>query len=1045
MVWMLAETPCGLKNVLDRLQAGQGNLSLPSLFGDEEKMAELTPFALKDAPSLIEAVYPVQKISFEAQQERTSVQSQTLTGLGSYWKGRKPLILVRSIILGSLLPQTNNREKDLALFEMLLGFDPLSLSKRAITLGSIKPIDILSSVSLHNPWDFFSHNLKDDNEYYREVSTLQAPFDSNELGLKIKWRKDIDDNEKIPLFKQYLDGLTTYEDKSLLCKRPEECDQVWLYDHIWGHVNTHLSEFSINAYSFDELVRQLGILRFGHKPKVGDVFSGGGSIPFEAARLGCDAFASDLNPIACMLTWGTTNIIGAPTEERKKIERAQQKLVDAVEEEITSLGLEHDSKGNRAKSFLCCLETKCPETGWIVPLIPSLVVSKSRNVVARLRADYTVKRFEVDIIADVSNEELKQAEKGTIQDGSLVYELDGKTYRTPIKTLRGDYKDVGGGSKNRLRKWNKNDTKPQPGDIFNERIYAILWITKDTVNLGRQSTFFASVTKEDREREEQLERIVQSNLPAWHELGLIPDMEIEAGDETTRLGRERGWSYWHHLYTPRQLLVAGIVKKKIFEQPVDVQPVLLLSLAKMLDWSSKLCRYGTGAARESITQTFYNQAFNTNFAYGVRSFVTGKNYLFLTSSSSPTNGKLVIQNQQAADVSVDCDYWITDPPYADAVNYHEIAEFFIAWLRKNPPCPFDKWTWDSRRALAIKGSGDDFRKGMVNAYKAMADHMPDNGMQCVMFTHQNASVWSDMIGIFWASGLQVVGAWYIATETNTELKKGGYVQGTVILMLRKRASGENAGFKQRLLPAVRAEVKSQIETMMHLNDEIKDKLGEPVFNDSDLQMAGYAAALKVLTSYTHIGGEDVTSFALRPRTKGEVTVVDEIVQQAAEAANSLLVPDGLSANAWQKMNGIQRFYLRMMDIETTGASKLDNYQNFAKAFRVEDYSRVMGNMAASKAQLKRIPEFTSRDLTDSTELGASWLGHLIIGLQQILNEKDPQIVIGQLQLDLPDFMEVRPVLIDILIFIENKAPEKATRDAAEVLGARLKNMRALGQ
>ena len=56
----------------------------------------------------------------------------------------------------------------------------------------------------------------------------------------------------------------------------------------------------------------------------------------------------------------------------------------------------------------------------------------------------------------------------------------------------------------------------------------------------------------------------------------------------------------------------------------------------------------------------------------------------------------------------------------------------------------------------------------------------------------------------------------------------------------------------------------------------------------------------MLTSYTHIGGEDVTSFALRPRTKGEVTVVDEIVQQAAEAANSLLVPEGLSADTWQK-------------------------------------------------------------------------------------------------------------------------------------------------
>src|SRR5690606_40934296 len=121
-----------------------------------------------------------------------------------------------------------------------------------------------------------------------------------------------------------------------------------------------------------------------------------------------------------------------------------------------------------------------------------------------------------------------------------------------------------------------------------------------------------------------------------------------------------------------------------------------------------------------------------------------------------------------------------------------------------------------------------------------------------------------------------------ATETNAAIKKGSFVQGTVILMLKKRVAGERTGFKQRLLPAVRQEVASQIETMMHLNDTVKSHHGEPVFNDSDLQMAGYAAALKALTAYTHIGGEDVTSFALRPRARGEVTVVDEIVQQAAE-------------------------------------------------------------------------------------------------------------------------------------------------------------------
>ncbi len=149
--------------------------------------------------------------------------------------------------------------------------------------------------------------------------------------------------------------------------------------------------------------------------------------------------------------------------------------------------------------------------------------------------------------------------------------------------------------------------------------------------------------------------------------------------------------------------------------------------------------------------------------------------------------------------------------------------------------------------LPLKAPGDDFRRGMVATYKAMAEHMPENGMQCVMFTHQDTGVWSDMVGIFWAAGLQVVAAWYIATETTSELKKGGYVQGTVTLLLKKRPSGDRPGFRQRILPAVRTEVQRQIETMMHLNDEVRSTHGEPVFNDSDLQMAGYAAALKVLT------------------------------------------------------------------------------------------------------------------------------------------------------------------------------------------------------
>lgn len=997
----------------------------------------LTPFALKDAPALIESVFPAQKVSYESQRERKAGPGQTLTALGSFWKGRKPLILVRAVVLGILLPQTNDAEADLEIFEKLMAFDDEGLARRALDNNGLKPKEIAARIHLDKPFQYFRAKIEAPGLSGGELAQWTFPLNCDEHGISIRWQKDISQEDKLDIYRKALTTFDTYEERASLCKRPEEVDEAWLFAPVWSAVNHHYAHLGINAHSFPDLIEQLGILRYGHRPRVGDTFSGGGSIPFEAARLGCDVYASDLNPIACMLTWGALNIIGSNPENHAAIKQAQLEAAKAVDEEIIALGIEHDESGNRAKAYLYCLETRCPETGWIVPLSPSWVVSPRQGVIAKLIPNPSLKRFDIELEFGVSAAALEIAQQGTVRDGDLVYELNGKTYRKPIRTLRGDFRGSDGSSGTRLRRWEKNDFKPRTDDVFQERLYAIQWITKESLSQPRYETFFSAVNDADLAREKKVEDIVAANLAIWQECGFVPDMAIEPGFNTTQPIRERGWGYWHHLFSPRDLLKLALLRQQIGE------PELIPEFCGTLDFCSKLSRwivrFSAGGGSDFTSNVFSNQALNTLYNWANRSFFDQD---FVQSyQNSPISTECQVVCSPSHELTTHQDIFITDPPYADAVNYEEITEFFIAWVRKNPPKPFDQWVWDSRRALAIKGAGDDFRRGMVAAYRAMADHMPPTGMQCVMFTHQDTGVWSDMVGIFWAAGLQVVAAWYIATETTSELKKGGYVQGTVILMLKKRPAGDRSGFKQRILPAVRSEVQRQIETMMHLNNEVKSKHGEPVFNDSDLQMAGYAAALKVLTAYTQIGGEDVTTLALRPRLRGEVTVVDEIVQQAAEAANNLLVPEGLAADTWAKLTGIERFFLRMMDMETTGAAKLDNYQNFAKAFRVEDYTRVMGSMSANQARLKRIAEFASRDLTDSTELGASRLGRLIIGVQQVLAETEPQAIVSQLQAEMADFLEVRSLLVDLLGFIERKAPETHVRAAAEVLGARLRNLR----
>ena len=119
-------------------------------------MTTLTPFALQHTPALIESVFPAQKVSFESQRERKAGAGQTLTALGSYWKGRKPLILVRAIVLGSLLPPTEDAEKDLEIYEQLMAFDKGGLARRALANNAFKPKEIVQSLELNNPWDYFA-------------------------------------------------------------------------------------------------------------------------------------------------------------------------------------------------------------------------------------------------------------------------------------------------------------------------------------------------------------------------------------------------------------------------------------------------------------------------------------------------------------------------------------------------------------------------------------------------------------------------------------------------------------------------------------------------------------------------------------------------------------------------------------------------------------------------------------------------------------------------------------------------------------------------
>lgn len=973
----------------------------------QEKSA-IVPFSLKDTPSLIEKAWPTAKISAETQKERKAVQGQTLTGLGSYWKGRKPLILTRACVLASLMPATDDLERDVEIFEKLMGMSD----------------------------ETFGRRYEGGPTAFAKLFPDHAMEVADDTGRSWVWRDDLDPRERQRRIAHAFMDLP-YAQRLEKVKRPEELAELELLNGIWDEVNEHLGT---TARSISQLVEQLGTMRFGRRPLLADTFSGSGSIPFEAARVGCDVIASDLNPIACMLSWASFNIVGASPERHAEIVREMRQIANRVDETITDMDIEHDADGNRAKLYLYCLETKCPRTGWMVPLSPTWMISKKRDTIARLVPDHANKRYDIEILNGVTDKEVKEAETGTIRSGRVFHPMLDDDLGISIKEIRGDYRDDDGANANRLRPWEINDVRPSKDDIFQERLYAIQWMDAKDLKKGKGNprTWFASVTPEDLEREEKVTLYVERHLAEWQRDGFVSDMKIEPGNKTDEPIRTRGWTYWHHLFCARQILFTSLALKE-----AKASPEGCTFAAKFIDWNSKLCRYGTGAARESVAQTFYNQAINPFPNYGVRSFGFARSYLEDVPANSPLAGRGNLVSRRASEAQEQVDVYITDPPYADAVQYDEITEFFIAWLRKNPPEPFNEWIWDSRRNLAIKGEGQSFKSAMIDAYGAMTEHMSDNGLQIVQFTHQDAKTWSDMAQIFWGAGLQVVQDWYVSTETMTELKKGGYVQGTHMIVLKKRQS-DQSGYQDEIVHEIRDEVERQIKEMIGLNDQMDAARGENIFNDADLQMAGYAAALRVLTAYTKIDGIDMTREALRPRKKGEKTLVDELTEFAVQTANEFLVPEGLERELWMELNGAERFYLKMTDIEEAGQAKLDQFQNFAKAFRVSDYDEMMDSKSPNDATLKTAIKLGKSSMAEGTPFGRDSIVRLALrGIWRVAKEDEVDDVLEELREMIPDYLRKRDTLRQIVAYVAAKRadtdPDEAS--AARILGTAIQTER----
>ena len=933
--------------------------------------------------SFIEQQFPVAKISAESYKERMAGagSSQTLTGVGKWW-GRKPLVLVRACLVGLLMPVSADPKRDREIFLKIMTIDEEGLWRRKSKPIAQEELETLLTEGERRRW-----------------------LCDSKSKLKPRWTQDLSAEER-NLVQRVAFARLNYSEKIDYCLRPEQIDGP--SEAAWAEINAHLGT---KASTLPELIRELGVRRFGHVPKVGDPVCGGGSIPFEAARLGCAVYGSDLSPVAALLTWGALNLVGGNAATRDKVRKIQQAAFEATRKEIDGWGLETNDKGWRHEQLYYVVEAKSPATALWVPLAPSWVISEKYRVCAVIRKNATKGHYEIEIVTGADAKTMAAAKKGPLQNGRLVCPETGDSYA--IADLRGDRR-VNGETVYGLRLWENEDLVPRPDDTFQERLYCVRWAKPGGERV------FAAPDEADLAREAKALGLIRERFHDWQAKGYIPSSRVPHGAETTRLYRERGWTHWHHLFTPRQLLMLGsFTKNAVAPDPSEPLRVgtAAVGVGAAVDNLSRLCGVNPHASKGpgSTNHVFMSPpSLNPQVVIGSRPLDGIRKFLCTDFTDAPLAGPAARSTlRDARDVDERADIWFTDPPYADAINYHELTDYFLAWYERLLPTAFKEWRFQDVIALAVQGAGADFKHAMVDIYVRLGHQMPDNGLQLVQFTHQNPGVWGDLGMILWASGLRVAAAWTISTETAIGgIKKGNYVQGTVNLVLRKRTEQRSAWLDE-IYPLIEDEVKRQLDSMTALDDE-----SDPNFGDTDYQLAAYAAALRVLTQFSDIEGMDIRHELFRERAKGEKSEFEKVIDRAVEIACNHLTPRGFDEFHWKGLTATERLYLKGLELERHREARAGAYQELARGFGAREYTNLYAEAKANQVRFKTAHEFRRQQL-GGEGFGSTLTRHVLYAVHEAVRTENAREGLNYLKTDgSVDYWGKRKAILALLTYLK---------------------------
>ena len=643
----------------------------------------------------------------------------------------------------------------------------------------------------------------------------------------------------------------------------------------------------------------------GRSPKILDLFAGGGAIPIEAARLGCESYALDYNPVAhlielCTLVypqkygawlatdvdrWGKTilkRLLAEVGDLYPSVNVPSGKQV-ATQESLFGADVELSGEAREPVSYIWVRTVPCRKPGCaaVVPLVRQSWLRKKRGSVAAVprvsKSRESGLRLKWEIVAGRSAKDVgADSDEQTGAGGSACLACSTAVSSEYVKecSIAGSLGEVLAavvvdGSKSKLYLPPSATSAP------------------DTAHCMKR-----------------VERVLAN-------ADIAPlDDRMNTEDSTTVAGRGYGIEFWHQLFTPRQLLVlvtlvkhVRLAHREMLESGMDadraraVATYLSMAFGRLANSFTKFCRW-QGQDLQTIAAIGDRQALKMVYDFseinpfartaGCLPFAFQNEVYCIKKLATSGNPCEVVRGNAEKlpwpDESFDA--VVTDPPYYSSIFYADLSAFFYVWLRRLVgdlyPEHFTLPSPPKRREAVAQPSeheGDSskaeahYRQIMERSFvEARRVLKPGAPLVCV-YAHKTTEGWASLIKALVPAGLTVTEAWPVQTEARgrTNALEAAALSDSIFFVARRRGSDGTGQYETDVRPELERVARERVATLW------SDGKG---IGGADLLMAAVGAGLRPYTQYSRVeyaNGEPVS--AERYLLDVEGVVLDTMLEQ----------------------------------------------------------------------------------------------------------------------------------------------------------------------